>query len=201
MGKVIHWELSKKLKFDYTNKWYMHNPESVLENEMHKFLWDFEIQTDLQIFAGQPDLIIINEKKKKKRKKKKRTYRIVNFAVPADHRVKFEECEKRDKYLNLAKELKKTVKHESDDYTIVIGALVTVTKGLLELSHCNRKIFLEGTFMVVTAGKKWFFGINTACWENNPFSAEATRRSKREFSSPVNFQTMCWFLSFAVPNS
>ena len=28
------------------NKWYMHNPESVLENETHKFLWDFDIQTD-----------------------------------------------------------------------------------------------------------------------------------------------------------
>ena len=32
MGKVIHWELCKKLKFDLTNNWYMHNPESVLEN-------------------------------------------------------------------------------------------------------------------------------------------------------------------------
>ena len=42
VGKVIHWELCKKLKFDHTNKWYMHNPESVLENEMDKFLcfWD-----------------------------------------------------------------------------------------------------------------------------------------------------------------
>ena len=29
MGKVIHWELCKKLKFDNTNTWYMHNPESV----------------------------------------------------------------------------------------------------------------------------------------------------------------------------
>ena len=28
MGKVIHWELCKKLKFDYTAKWYMHNLES-----------------------------------------------------------------------------------------------------------------------------------------------------------------------------
>ena len=49
MGKVIYQELCKKLKFDYTNKWYMHNPESILENETHKVLWDFEIQTDLQI--------------------------------------------------------------------------------------------------------------------------------------------------------
>ena len=38
--------LYKKLKFDHTNKWYMHNPASELENKMHKLLWDFEIQTD-----------------------------------------------------------------------------------------------------------------------------------------------------------
>ena len=46
MGKVIHWELCKELKFEYTNKWYMYNPETVLENETHKLIWDFEIQTD-----------------------------------------------------------------------------------------------------------------------------------------------------------
>ena len=38
VGKVIHWELCKKFKFDYTNKWYVHNPESIQENEMHKLL-------------------------------------------------------------------------------------------------------------------------------------------------------------------
>ena len=43
MGKVIHCELCKKLKFGHTNKWYMHNSEYVLENETHKPLWDFEI--------------------------------------------------------------------------------------------------------------------------------------------------------------
>ena len=35
VGKVIHWELCKKFNFDCANKWYMHNPESVLENETH----------------------------------------------------------------------------------------------------------------------------------------------------------------------
>ena len=33
VGKVIHWELCKKFKFDHTNKWYMCNLASVLENE------------------------------------------------------------------------------------------------------------------------------------------------------------------------
>ena len=30
------------------NKWYMNNAESIQENEMHKILWDFKIQTDKQ---------------------------------------------------------------------------------------------------------------------------------------------------------
>ena len=49
MGKVIHWEMCKKFKFDYKYKWYMHNPASVLENDTHKLLWDFDIQTDWQM--------------------------------------------------------------------------------------------------------------------------------------------------------
>ena len=30
--KVIHWEMWKKFRFDHVNKWYMHNPAPVLEN-------------------------------------------------------------------------------------------------------------------------------------------------------------------------
>ena len=47
------------------NKWYMHNPASVLENDTHKLQSDFEKQTDHPISATRPDLIIINKKKKK----------------------------------------------------------------------------------------------------------------------------------------
>ena len=75
VGKVIHWELCKKLNFDHSTKWYMHKPESVLENETHKILWDFEIQTNHRIPTGRPELVIVyktNKKKKKKEKKKKR---------------------------------------------------------------------------------------------------------------------------------
>ena len=41
----------------------MHNPASVLENDTHKLLWDFDIQTDHQISARRPDLIVINKKR------------------------------------------------------------------------------------------------------------------------------------------
>ena len=95
VGKVIHWDLCKKFKFDHANKWYMHNPEPILENYTQKLLWDFDIETDKLIFARRPDLIIIN-------KKKRESAKIVDFAVPADHRIKLKEWEKRDKYLDLA---------------------------------------------------------------------------------------------------
>ena len=40
----------------------------------------------------------------------KRTCRIVDFEVFTDHRVKLKESEKRDKYLDLTRELKKKKK-------------------------------------------------------------------------------------------
>ena len=64
--------------------------------------------------------------------RKKRTCKIVDFAVPADHRIKLKECEKKDKYLDLARELKKLWNMQVTIIPIVIGAFGTVTKGLLK---------------------------------------------------------------------
>ena len=48
----------------------------------------------------------------------KRTCKIDHFAVPVDHRIKLKESEKKDKYLDLARELiKKTMEHEDNDCT------------------------------------------------------------------------------------
>ena len=91
----------------------MHNPASFL---------DFDIHTDHLISARQPYLIIFN--------KKERDGRNLDFAVPTDHRVKLKESEKRDKYLDLARELKKLWNMKVTVIPIVIGALGTVDKGL-----------------------------------------------------------------------
>ena len=107
----------------------MHNPAPVLENDTHKLLWDFDIHTDHLISPRRPDLIII---KKKRKKKKKRTCKIVDFAVLADHRIKLKESSKKDKYLNLARELKKLWNMQVTIISIVIGAFDTVTKELLK---------------------------------------------------------------------
>ena len=46
----------QECKFDHANKWYMHNTEPVLENDTHKLLRNFDIQTDHLISARRPDL-------------------------------------------------------------------------------------------------------------------------------------------------
>ena len=65
----------------------MYNPAYVQENDAHKLLWDFNIQTDHLISARRPDLIIINKKENLQR-------------------IKQKESEKKDKYFDLARELK-----------------------------------------------------------------------------------------------
>ena len=92
----------------------MHNPVSIRENDTHKHLWDFGMQTDHLTSARWRVLIVINNNNKK------RTCKIVGFVVPTDHRIKMKESEKKDKFLDFAQELKKkkkTMEHEGDDYT------------------------------------------------------------------------------------
>ena len=113
----------------------------------HKLRWDFDIHTDHLISARRPDLIIIN--------KKKRTCKIVDFAVPADHKIKLKECEKKDKYIDLARELKKLWDMKVTIIAIVIGAFGTVTKGLLkrlkDLEVGGRVETIQNTTLLRTA--------------------------------------------------
>ena len=62
---------------------YMHNPESVLENQTHELLWDFEIQMDHRILPRWPDQVIADKKEN----------------LPGSGLwVKLKESKKRDKY-------------------------------------------------------------------------------------------------------
>ena len=75
----------------------MRKQESVLRNETNKILWDFEIQTDHKIPAEKSDLVIVNKKK---------DLPTNGFSVPADDRVKINENEKRDTFLDFNTRLK-----------------------------------------------------------------------------------------------
>ena len=109
---------------------------SVLENETHKILWDFEISINgpgykkvdemhkaldprddidrLYVLRkeGRSGLASINDnvnvpiRRLEDSIKKLRTWRIVHFAVPGDHMVKLKKIPKKDKYEELVQELK-----------------------------------------------------------------------------------------------
>ena len=114
VGKVIHLELCKKLKFDHTNKWYMYNPVFVQRNETQTLLgfWG----TNASPHLGLTPRLCYNQQQKN------RPWKIVDFAVPADHRVKLKESEKKDKYLEKLWNMRVTV------IPIVIRANGTVPK-------------------------------------------------------------------------
>ena len=75
---------------------------------------------------------VVDYKKKEKKRKKKRTRWIVNFAAPANHKVKLKESEKWDKYLDLAGKLKKLWNMKVTMIPIVIVTHGIVTKGLIQ---------------------------------------------------------------------
>ena len=89
----------------------------------------------IQCFFVDNDKISFNPGQKTRLnqpKKKKRNCKIVDFAVPADPRIKLKESKKKDKYLDLARELKKLWNMQATIIPIVIGAFGTVTKGFLK---------------------------------------------------------------------
>ena len=62
----------------------------------------------------------------------KRTCRIMNFALPTDYRIKLKKGEKRDKYQDLPRELKKLWNIKVRVIPIVFEAIDRVTKGLVQ---------------------------------------------------------------------
>ena len=99
LGKLVHWKLARKCNFEAGDKWYEHEPESVLENKDYKILWDFTIQTDSVIEAWRPDLVVVD--------KKERSCKIIDFVVPGDSRIEEKEKDKIKKYQDLGRELQK----------------------------------------------------------------------------------------------
>ena len=96
--KIVHWKLARKCNFEARDKWYEHEPESVLENEDYKILWDFSIQTDHIIEARRPNLVVVD---------KERSCKIIDFAIPGVSRIEEKEQDKIEKYQDLGRELQK----------------------------------------------------------------------------------------------
>ena len=103
VGKMIYWELCNLIIL--TNG--ICNTQNLSRKMRCTNFWDFKIQMDHLISARLPDPVIVD-------------------------RIKLKESEKRDKYLDPARELKKLWYMKLTVIPIVIGTLSTVTKGLVQ---------------------------------------------------------------------
>ena len=61
VARIIHRALRIKYGFSTAERWYEHSPEKVLESREVKILWDFSVQTDHEIEARKPDIIVIDK--------------------------------------------------------------------------------------------------------------------------------------------
>ena len=120
LGKILHWKLARKCNFEALDKWYKHEPESVLENGDYKIWWDFSIHTDHVIDAWRPDLLVVD--------KKERSCKIIDFAVPGDSGIEEKEKDKIEKYQDLGKELQKIRNVKVKIITLVVGSLGGIPK-------------------------------------------------------------------------
>ena len=83
VAQALYWELCRKNDLQHEKNRYEHNPQSVVENDKCKILWDFTIQTDHYITARRPDIVVVNKNDK--------TCLLIDVACPGDKRVKEKE--------------------------------------------------------------------------------------------------------------
>ena len=99
----------------YTREWYKHQPESVIENDKVKILWDFNIYVDRFLEAKPSDIVVV--------KKEEKEGVIIDTAVPADQNIEMKESEKMEKYQELATEITKMWDIKTKTVPIVVAAL------------------------------------------------------------------------------
>ena len=110
----------EKLGFNRARVWYEREPESVVENENFKILWNFTIQCGHLIEARRPDAVVFD-------KVKKETI-IIDVAIPGDTKVCDKERENIEKYSLLKDEIARSCQMKKFVVIpIVVGGLGTIT--------------------------------------------------------------------------
>jgi hypothetical protein len=119
--KQQHYTICKKLGIETAESWYYHIPKPVTEHEDVTVLWNQGIQTDREVSANRPDIIIEN---------KDRTCLLIDVAIPSDKNIIQKEAEKKLKYKNLSIEIQRMWNMICFVIPVIIGATGIVSKSL-----------------------------------------------------------------------
>ena len=118
----VHWNICNDLGIKTSDKWYEHQPDTVINTDTHTVIWDMAVHTDRHIGANRPDIII--------KDKVNSTCKLIDMTVPCDRNVSIKEMEKKSKYKDLEFEIQRMWKMKTEVIPIVIGALGTIRKGM-----------------------------------------------------------------------
>ena len=147
VAKKIHWLLCKKIELECNDKWHEHVPNSLLENEVCKFLWDLP---DKVIEHRQLDIVCIDKTVK--------SCLIIDIAIPRDQNIFMKEQEKIDKHQDLQIELWKLWKLKAEVAPAVVSALGIMSHNLKFylkkidipiITSCLQKTAILGTVFIL----------------------------------------------------
>ena len=85
----LHWRICKDHDIEITDKWYEHEPETVIHNKDNNItiMWDMPVNTDRTITANRPDIIVKDSVNS--------TCKLIDMTVPSDRNIALKETEKK----------------------------------------------------------------------------------------------------------
>jgi hypothetical protein len=100
----LHYLICKTLGIEKTENWYSHIPESICQHADITVLWNQGVQTDREVLANRPDIII--------KDKKHKVCLQIGVAIPSDRNVIQKESDKKLKYKKFKYRNSANVEHE-----------------------------------------------------------------------------------------
>ena len=99
----IHRKICKEFGIEVKERWYEHEPKTVIENDSVTILWEMSLHTDRTIAANRPDIVLKNKKDK--------TCLLIHMTIPLDTSTSVKTTEKLTKHKDLEIEVERMWHH------------------------------------------------------------------------------------------
>ena len=99
----MHRKICKEFGIEVKERWYEHEPKTVIENDSVTILWEMSLHTDRTIAANRPDIVLKNKKDK--------TCLLIHMTIPLDASTSVKTTEKLTKHKDLEIEVKRMWHH------------------------------------------------------------------------------------------
>ena len=99
----MHRKICKEFGIEVKERWYEHEPKTVIENDSVTILWEMSLHTDRTIAANRPDIVLKNKKDK--------TCLLIHMTIPLDTSTSVKATEKLTKHKDLEIEVERMWHH------------------------------------------------------------------------------------------